>query len=377
MVLASWRLTGVVAYFLVWLILPMASSTPSAPGLDANTRAGMRTVDKAPARNAAAEWGQLIALAALGGGLTWLIQGSGVGLPSSWFAVGVLFFSGLAIVWWQADHAVVRGVKAPDGPLAFLAPLLAHWTTAVGLGIGVLAIAVSVVLATITLPLDDSAVAARTLSAAAIALGALAAIAAPWLLRARRALVAAREARLVADARADMAAHLHDSVLQTLALIQKQAQDPREVTRLARRQERELRSWLYGAEPEETTLKAALEQAAQDIEDQYPVNVELVTVGDTELTPRLAELVKAAREAILNAAKHSRVDVVDVYAEVDDARVEVFVRDRGIGFDPDAVPSGRLGVGRSIIDRMQRHGGAARLRSTPDNGTEVTLEMTS
>ena len=196
------------------------------------------------------------------------------------------------------------------------------------------------------------------------------------MLRVRRALVQAREARIVSDARADMAAHLHDSVLQTLALIQKQAYDPHEVTRLARRQERELRTWLYGTEVPMATLKAALADAAQDIEDDFPVNVEVVVVGDAELTPQLAELVKSAREAMLNAAKHSGAPLVDVYAEADADHVEVFVRDRGRGFDPAAVPEDRLGIDKSIVERMRRHGGTARLRSSAGTGTEVTLEMT-
>lgn len=375
-VLASWRLTGVLAYLLVWLIVPLKADTPDAPGLDANTRSGLRTVAKPTHKQSPAEWGQLIALGLLGGGLAWLFQGAGIGLPGGWFVAGVLASAGFGIVWWQADHAFPRDIQASDGAFAWLTPLLAHWSTALSLGIGLGAVAVSVVLTAVMLPFGEGAVAARTLSAIAIALVALLGLAAPWLVRARRALVAAREAKLVSDARADMAAHLHDSVLQTLALIQKQAGDPREVTRLARRQERELRSWLYGAEVQQTTLKAALAEAAQEIEDQYPVNVEVVTVGDAELTPRLAELIKAAREAIVNSAKHSATDLVDVFAEVDDDRVEIFVRDRGIGFDPDTVPEGRLGVGRSIMERMQRHGGTARVRSTPNHGTEVTLEMT-
>ena len=165
-------------------------------------------------------------------------------------------------------------------------------------------------------------------------------------------------------------------MLQTLALIQNQASDPREVTRLARRQESELRAWLYGAEVPQASLKAALADAAQEIEDNFPVNVELVAVGDADLTPKLAELVKAAREAILNAAKHSGAACIDVYAEAEPDRVEVFVRDRGRGFDPDAVADGRLGISKSIMERMQRHGGTARLRSSAETGTEVTLEMT-
>jgi len=375
-VVASWRMTGVLAYFLVWLIVPLLSDSPDAPGLDAHTRAGLRTVDRPATRPSALEWGQLVALGLFGGGLVWIVQRMGWGLPNSWFLIAVLASGGLALDWWQADHASTRDLKASDGPFAWLAPVLAQWSTALALSAGLLMVGAAVVGTAIMLPLGDAAVASRTLAALGLALLGLAAFAAPWLLRVRRALVQAREAKIVSDARADMAAHLHDSVLQTLALIQKQAHDPREVTRLARRQERELRAWLYGGEVEQASLKAALEEAAQEIEDNFPVNVELVTVGDADLSPRLGELVKAAREAILNAAKHSGAKEIDVYAEAEDGRVGVFVRDRGRGFDPDAVLDGRLGISRSIMERMQRHGGSARVRSAPDTGTEVTLEMT-
>lgn len=375
-VFGSWRLTGVLAYFLVWLIVPLLANNPDAPGLDAHTRAGLRTPDAASRRRQPGEWGQLIALVLLGAGLVWLVQRYGWGLPSNWFAVGVLASAGLALVWWQADHASPRDLKVSDGPLAWLAPVLANWTTALALSVGIGWVASAVVAAVLMLPLGDGAVMSRSVAALVLAILGLLALAAPWLLRFRRALTQAREAKIVSDARADMAAHLHDSVLQTLALIQKQAGEPREVTRLARRQERELRAWLYGTELQQASLTAALTEAAQEIEDDYPVNVEVVTVGDTAMTPRLAELVKAAREAIANAAKHSGAPAVDVFAEVDDGRVEVFIRDRGVGFDPHAVPEGRLGVGRSIMERMQRHGGTARVRSTPSTGTEVTLEMT-
>lgn len=173
-----------------------------------------------------------------------------------------------------------------------------------------------------------------------------------------------------------MAAHLHDSVLQTLALIQRQASDPRAVARLARRQERELRAWLYGEAEQAETLRAALLEAALEVEDDFPVTVECVTVGDdVPLTPALAELVKACREAMVNAAKHSGTPTVDVYAEVGEDLVEIFVRDRGRGFDPEGIADDRMGVRGSILDRMSRHHGAARIRSTPDRGTEVSLEM--
>ena len=317
-----------------------------------------------------------MALALFGGGTLWLVQRFGWGLPGYWFLVATLASVGLGLVWWQADHASVGSIRASDAPLAWLAPLTAQWTTVLALSLGAAASMAAVSMTAMALPLGEGAVVGRTLAALGLVLLALAGLAAPWVLRVRRSLARARELQLIADARADMAAHLHDGVLQTLALIQKTAHDPREVTRLARRQERELRAWLYGGEVPHATLKSALTEACQEVEDTFPVNVELVTVGDADMTPRLGELVKAAREALVNAAKHSGASAVDVFAEVDDGRVEVFVRDRGAGFDPEQVPEGRLGIERSIMERMHRHGGAARLRSAPGTGTEVKLEMT-
>ncbi len=372
-VLASWRLTGVLAYFLVWLIVPLVADEPDAPGIDAATRTGLRTPDVQPEPSPLqGEWGQLLALSLVGAGLTWAVQSTQWGLPGGLFVAGLLGAVGVGILWWQADHASPRDIRAADGPFAWLAPLLAHWTTVLALVIGLATAGSAVALVAAILPLGGVG---RTLAAVGLAISALATLAAPWLLRVRRSLASAREAKLISDARADIAAHLHDSVLQTLALIQKQADDPHEVVRVARRQERELRAWLYGAEVQEATLASALADAVQEIEDNYPVNVQLVNVGDQALTAPLAELVRAAREAILNAAKHSGAAVVDVYAEAADGRVEVFVRDRGRGFDAGDVPSGRMGISKSIMDRMERHGGTARVRSS-DHGTEVTLEMT-
>ena len=166
-----------------------------------------------------------------------------------------------------------------------------------------------------------------------LALAGLGIVLAPWLHRSRTALNQARAEKVRADARADMAAHLHDSVLQTLALIQRQADDPKAVQQLARRQERELRTWLYGEEPQTETLKVALTAAAAEVEDERGVPVELVMVGDCDTSDPVQALVRAAREAMVNAAKHSGADKIDVYAEVDEERIEVFVRDRGQGFD--------------------------------------------
>ncbi len=201
-------------------------------------------------------------------------------------------------------------------------------------------------------------------------------IAGPWVHRLTRDLSAERNERIRNQERADMAAHLHDSVLQTLALIQKQAHDPRAVVRLARSQERDLRSWLYDETDEaDQTMVAAVKRAAAEVEDRHGVPVEVVTVGDCDLTEPLSSLFRAASEAMVNAAKHSGADKIDVFAEVDGDRVEMFVRDRGKGFDADAVPEDRLGLRHSVIGRMERHGGRATVRSSPGMGTEVSLEM--
>jgi signal transduction histidine kinase len=190
-----------------------------------------------------------------------------------------------------------------------------------------------------------------------------------------RSLAAEREERIRSQARAEMGAHLHDSVLQTLALVQKRAEDPRAVAALARTQERELRAWLAGREGGHDGLAAALEAAAGDVERAHGVAVEVVVVGDRELDARGEALVAAAREAMVNAAKFGGGSTVDVFAETDERELQVFVRDRGPGFDPDAVPADRRGVRESIVGRMARHGGRAVIRSAPGSGTEVELAL--
>lgn len=182
--------------------------------------------------------------------------------------------------------------------------------------------------------------------------------------------------RARAEERADMATHLHDSVLQTLALIQRNAEVPSEVTTLARRQERDLRSWLYGRTViEADTLAGAMRSTAAAVEDQYRISVQLVMVGDAPLTDRTGALVAAAREAAVNAAKHAGVEIVDVYCEVAGGAVEAFIRDRGSGFDAEAIPDDRQGLRTSIVDRMNRAGGSAQIRSNPGDGTEVRLSL--
>lgn len=199
-------------------------------------------------------------------------------------------------------------------------------------------------------------------------------ILAPWWIRLVRGLNDERAKRIRSQERAEVAAHLHDSVLQTLALVQKRADDPREVAALARRQERELRAWLNNTRPSgEATLASALEAAAAEVEADHHVPIEVVTVGDGPLDERAAGLVAAAREALVNASKFAGPEPIALYAEMTEDRVEVFVRDRGPGFDVDEVPTDRRGVRDSIVGRMERHGGHATVHSTPGYGTEVEL----
>ena len=200
---------------------------------------------------------------------------------------------------------------------------------------------------------------------------------APWVLRLARSLTAERSERIRSQERAELAAHLHDSVLQTLALVQRNSHDPREVAALARSQERELRDWLSGRSGDEAAggVARSLEEAAADVERAHGVPVEVVTVGDRDLDPAAEALVAAAREAMVNAAKFGGGHPVDVYAEAGPQRTEVFVRDRGPGFDPDAIPADRRGVRESILGRMERHGGQARIVSSPETGTEVELVL--
>jgi len=191
------------------------------------------------------------------------------------------------------------------------------------------------------------------------------------------ALADERAERVRVEERAEVAAHLHDSVLQTLALIQRSSADPDEVITLARRQERELRGWLYGTEPTVIgdTLAGALRAVADGIEAETRVKVEVVSVGDVPMSETVVSLTRAAKEAMSNAAHHAGVDAIDVYAEAAEDRVTVFVRDRGGGFDPLSVPEDRAGVRESIVGRMQRAGGSAAIRSSSERGTEVRLTL--
>jgi signal transduction histidine kinase len=204
--------------------------------------------------------------------------------------------------------------------------------------------------------------------------GGLLLVVAPWLWRTALERDAERTARIRSEERAEVAARVHDSVLQTLALIQKNSDDPRRVASLARRQERELRGWLFGSYGE-GSLVAAIEEAATETEDLHDVRVEVATAGNAPLDDDLRALVLAAREAMSNAAKFAGTDEISVYVEVDGADASVFVRDRGVGFERSSVPPERRGLAESIEGRMSRHGGSAKITSSPGAGTEVELTL--
>jgi signal transduction histidine kinase len=217
---------------------------------------------------------------------------------------------------------------------------------------------------------------------AIVALVGLALIIGPGVWELFSQLMHERRERIRSDERAEVAAHLHDSVLQTLALVQRRADDPREVVRLARMQERELRTWLLaGGEPDPAangaangSVGVALDALAAEIETEHGVPVEVVRVRDCPAAG-LQPLLLAAREAIVNAVRHSGASTVSVYLEVEPQTVSIFVRDRGKGFDPDAVAADRRGIAGSIVDRLDRAGGSARVRSTPGEGTEVEMSL--
>ncbi|HEU0087286.1 MAG TPA: PspC domain-containing protein [Pseudonocardiaceae bacterium] len=355
--------SGLLAYGLLWAFVPAVDGGTPRP----STRR---------------EQQQAIGLLALGGGLA--LVGAALGSPWGGWVTGPLGVAliGAAVVWREADAGQrtrwcsgAGAVFGGAGRMALLRVLA---------GIGLVAGGITVFLVN----QGDVGQLRFALLAAVATLVGVVVLTVPWWLRLVQALGEERRARIRTDERAEIAAHLHDSVLQTLALIQQQSDSGREVRRLARGQERELRSWLYGPQgygqragisddggPARATLAAALHAAAGEVEDTYAVSVQVVVVGDGDLTEPLPALVQASREAMVNAAKHAGVTELSVYGEVEPGQVHVFVRDRGSGFDPLAVPGDRHGLADSIRGRMERHGGTVTLRTAPGEGTEVQLAM--
>jgi anti-sigma regulatory factor (Ser/Thr protein kinase) len=294
------------------------------------------------------------------GMLLLLQEGGGLDLPPGWLLLGLAACTGIAVA------AIVTGER--DLPRA------AAGVSWVVFG-GALLLAAGLIVLWATGALDA---AGEVVFAALVVTIAIGLVSAPiWWGLIRRVTVE-RAARIRSEERAELGAHLHDSVLQTLALMQRRADDPAEVARLARHQERELRSWLAGDEPARPgeRLADALRAAAEEVEEAHSAQIEAVVVGDEPLNERLEALVAATREALTNAAKFaSDAGPVRLYAEIGDSAARVFVDDRGPGFDPDAIPGDRRGVRESIIGRMERYGGRAEIHSQPGGGTEVELEI--
>jgi signal transduction histidine kinase/phage shock protein PspC (stress-responsive transcriptional regulator) len=351
---------GVVAYALMWLFLPLESD-------DGRARASV-------AGRSTGDLSGLLGFVALGLGVLMALSVLGVPVRVSVWAPVILVGAGVAVLWRQGDEAQRRLQPAPlpgSGPDTVM-PGLADRGMWVRVLVGLVLLMLGVV--GIVVPRIDLLAAARALLAAGAVVAGLGVIALPWVSAWVRGRQAERYAAIRAQERASMAARVHDSVLQTLTLIQRRADDPKEVVRLARAEERALRSWLYAPVGESGSLAAALAGVVASTEADYDVRIDLVTVGDAVVDDRMAAVVAATREAVVNAAKHAGAPAT-VYAEVGEREVEVNVRDRGRGFDPGVIDGDRHGVRQSIVARVESVGGRATVRSTPGEGTEVRLTL--
>jgi signal transduction histidine kinase len=348
---------GIVVYGLIWLLAPL-----EAPGV---MEQPARRVPRPGARSLVG------AILVVGGviGLLWLLGfwfGGGLAWPAALAAIG------FAVLWARDEDGRVRWDLASVTTPA--EALLSGRISLPRVAIGAILIfgGMAILLAATT----SFEAATSVVLAVLVTIGGTALLAGPWAWNVGRQLIEERSSRIRSEARAEMAAHLHDSVLQTLALIQR-AREPREMATLARTQERELRAWLYGRAPSVhgVRLRDAIDEMAGEIERRHQVNIETVVVGDGELDDRLRALVAACSEATLNAAKHSGVLEISVYVEVEPDAVTAFVRDQGSGFDPTTVSDDRRGIAESIVARMERRGGRAKVTSTPGGGTEVMVQL--
>ena len=335
---------GIAAYAVFWVFLPQADGATARPD-----RKGQGLL--------------VVALLVCAAGLGVLVP---LGVLPRWSSTGPLLVvvAGTALVWQQADAAQRDRWRqsATSGPGGLLR-----------LGIGAVLVTFGVV--GFLASRGQLAVARAGLLSTVVVVVGLVVLSSPWWFSMASELGRERRERIRSQERAEVAAHLHDSVLQTLTLIQRAADSPAEVSRLARSQERALRTWLYAQQAPTGTLGSALQRIALEVEESSGVPVEVVIVADTGLDERLEALLAATREAVLNAANHSGAALVDVYCEVEPEQVSVFVRDRGCGFDPAAVSSDRHGLAGSVTGRMTRHGGSARIRSSPGAGTEIALVL--
>jgi signal transduction histidine kinase/phage shock protein PspC (stress-responsive transcriptional regulator) len=358
---------GVLLYAVFWIVVPLGVG-----GRVSEPRSVFETTPDGRRRLRKPDKGQVFALVALLVGAAILIGNVDLGSNTNYVWPTLLIGAGVVLVWRQADNA--RRARWTEvgrrRRLLQLARALAG-VALVGMGLTVFMVV-----------RGSAAQIGNVLTAAVAVIAGVALLAGPWLVRMTQDLSEERTMRIRAQERAEVAAHVHDSVLHTLTLIQRNADEAGEVRRLARAQERELRNWLYKPEgngkdedEEPDTLADAVKKSAAEVEDKHGVPLEVVVVGDCPLDEKLTAQMQATREAMVNAAKYGgQGGAVQVYAEVEGRRVFVSVRDRGPGFDPDSVPQDRMGVRESIVGRMQRNGGTARLRSVPGGGTEVELE---
>jgi signal transduction histidine kinase/phage shock protein PspC (stress-responsive transcriptional regulator) len=359
---------GAIVYVLAWLFLPDDD--------------GERSLAQSAVAGGGNELGEVVAIGAIVLGVILLVRATGIWFNDALIWPLLLAGVGLAVIWRQAGdedrssllRVVDRFPRPGSGQSGLELRLRRAALARVAVGV---VLVVSGVAAFLAASEAFSAVRQGVLASAGI-VGGLALITGPFWIRMGRDLASERRKRIRSEERAEVAAHLHDSVLQTLALIQRNADDPRSVVTMARRQERELRGWLFENEqdlPGAETLAAGLARAGEEVEGLHGVSIDVVAVGDLPLDDRLRALVAAAREAMVNAAKWSGDETVSVYAEVRDGVASVFVRDWGAGFDPARVAADRHGVRESIVDRMARHGGEAVVRSTIGEGTEVELRI--
>ncbi len=351
---------GVVAYLLLWVLVPAEPAGVAPPTTH-------HDVPRPEARELLGG-GLVVAGALVILWLTGVRVGDGLAWPVTLAAIG------FAIIWARGAGEEGRGrldLASIGTPLEELLRTRESRPRVIAGALLILGGMVVFLAATTTL-----AAAANVVLAVIVTTGGLALLAGPWLWRLANDLIEERSARIRTQARAEMAAHLHDSVLQTLALIQR-AKDPREMVTLARTQERELRAWLYGRAPSVHGMRLhdAIDAMAGRLERAHQVRIEAVVVGDAEMDDDLRALVAACNEAVLNAAKHAGVEEVSVYVEVEGDQVNAFVRDGGIGFDPDEVPKDRRGIADSIVQRMRQHDGSVVIRSRPGAGTEVHLNL--
>jgi signal transduction histidine kinase len=381
---AAWRGVNVTTVRIVFVLIALVSGGFCVPFYVAGwlliPAAGEDSSIGSRARSDAAG----IALAAgLATMLGFLLLVGGV-FNDSWFAgwawPQTVTVAGLALIWRNAspdEQASLRRLTEPLGAAGVGRPTRPGRRSALRLTIAALLVlggAGWLASARASLAL------LRPLGGVVLVIAGIVLLLGPWWLRIARDLVLERQAKVRAEERADISARVHDSVLQTLALIQRRADDPQKVVWLARMQERELRSWLFeGRAPGEVeadmTFAAGVRQIQQDVESRYGVPVEAVTVGDCELDENLNALLAAAREATVNAAKWSGAGVISLFAEVEPDSVSLVVRDRGKGFDPSSVPADRKGLAESVLGRMARRGGTADVVSAEGEGTKVTLRM--